>query len=73
MSKEGSMGRKERIKPISSFEDYMRRYLPGDEKQRKLSSVSQDPKEAAVERGRQAVDRAVAQLTSAGRQRASEG
>jgi hypothetical protein len=49
--------------PVTSYEDYLRRYLPDDAEEQEYPADA-DPEEISEERGRRAVERAVAQLTS---------
>lgn len=57
------MGRPPRSRAITTYAEYVRRYSPNDQKQRRVQ-VTHESEDAAVELGRKAVDRAVAQLAS---------
>ena len=62
MPRGANVPKREKDRPISSFEEYLRLYLPDDA--RELSRAGESPAEIGEEIGREAVKRAVAGLTS---------
>jgi hypothetical protein len=59
------MPSRERERPVSSYEEYLRRYLPldADDADDEQKALVADPEKAGEDRARQAIDKAVAQLT----------
>ena len=57
-----ALAKPEKARPITSYEEYLRRYLPNEAEQ--ASDEFEDPAEIGEEVGRRAVERAVANLTS---------
>jgi hypothetical protein len=57
------MPSRRRERPIESYEEYLRTYLPRDAENDRRRAAS-DPGEAGEHRAKEAVDKAVAQLTS---------
>ena len=51
-----------RERPVTNYEEYLRRYLPRDAADEKRN-LTASPEEAGEDRAKQAVERAVAQLT----------